>query len=743
MVAETVSRISGTETTADGEELLRLLKANFGFHSFLPMQEEIVTHVMSGLDGLALMPTGGGKSLCYQLPALALDGMTLVVSPLIALMKDQVDGLKSNGIPAEFLNSSLSAADARNVRAKAIKRELKVLYIAPERLAIPGFLEFLKALNISLIAIDEAHCISEWGHDFRPDYRNLKALRNGWPGVPMLALTATATPKVREDIVSQLELREPRTFLASFNRPNLVYRIEPKRRALDRLVGLLENRKGESAIIYCFSRRQTERIAADLRANRIDALPYHAGLEPAVRRKTQERFIRDEVQVVTATIAFGMGIDKPDVRLIVHHSFPKTIEGYYQETGRAGRDGLPSECVLLYSHADKNNHDFFINMIEDEDEREKAETKLRQVIDFCQSVKCRRRSVLGYFGEKLGDENCKACDVCLAENDTFDATVIAQKILSAVIRTGQRFGAAYLASVLRGSHSGKIIERGHDRLSVHGIAKDHSAGELRNLIAQLEAKKLVAKVPGDYPVFKVTKTGMDFLRNRDSLELARPKVDGYSGADGRRAELDYDNSLYDKLRQLRKRLADARGAPPYVVFGDGPLQQMAYYYPQSRDSLALISGVGRAKLDTYGEDFLKVIREYAQSHRITERPIPRATMREGRAARALSQTYFQTRDLLKQRLSVADVAERRGIAQSTVVSHVERLAEAGEDLDISGLLPSGERRQRIEAAFRNAGSMLLSPVRELLGEEYSYEEIRLVRLTLAQPPPPQPSAAPA
>ena len=490
-----------------------LLKTHFGFDSFLPMQEEIVTHVLSGRDGLVLMPTGGGKSLCYQLPALALNGMTIVVSPLIALMKDQVDGLKVNGIPAEFLNSSLSPAEASRVRAQAVRGELKVLYIAPERLATPGFAAFLRALDVSLLAIDEAHCISEWGHDFRPDYRNLKALRNGRTEVPMLALTATATPRVRDDIVSQLDLRAPRTFLASFNRPNLVYRIEPKDKTFDRLLDLLRDRRGESAIVYCFSRNDTEQIAGDLRANGINALPYHAGLEDAVRRETQERFIRDEVQVVTATIAFGMGIDKPDVRLIVHYAFPKTIEGYYQETGRAGRDGLPSECVLFYSFGDKYNHDFFISRIEDPSEREKAELKLRQVIDFCQGAECRRRSVLTYFGEQWSEESCGACDVCLVDDDDqIDATVITQKILSAVIRTGERFGAGHVIDVLRGSRASKILERNHDKLSVHGIASDLSVGEIRHFITQLTARDLLALRHGDYPTYEVTQAGRDFLK---------------------------------------------------------------------------------------------------------------------------------------------------------------------------------------------------------------------------------------
>ena len=714
------------------DELHRLLKAKFGFESFLPMQQEIVSHVLSGQDGLVLMPTGGGKSLCYQLPALALGGMTLVVSPLIALMKDQVDGLKANDVPAEFLNSSLTTTEAAAVRSLAVRGALKLLYIAPERLAAPGFDDFLRAVKVSLIAIDEAHCISEWGHDFRPDYRNLKSLRDGRPSVPILALTATAQPRVREDIVTQLELRKPRTFLSSFNRRNLVYRIEPKDRAFDRLLALVREHRGEPAIVYCFSRRETERIAGELRAKGVGALAYHAGLDDAVRSETQERFIRDEIQVIAATIAFGMGIDKPDIRLIVHFSFPKTIEGYYQETGRAGRDGLQSECVLFYSYGDKRNHDFFIRQIENASERDKAALKLRQVIDFCQSTDCRRRSVLQYFGEQWSDENCGACDVCLHDSDQVDSTVIAQKILSAVIRTGERFGARYVIDVLRGSRSSKVIERGHDALSVHGAAHNYSVGELRHFVAQLAGRGLLALGSSDYPTYRVTQAGRAFLRSGESLALARPKTPKSVQTDSPPEVLEYDVALFQELRRLRKSIADAKGVPPYIVFGDRTLQQMARSYPRNRDRFSRISGVGRAKLEEYSEDFLRVIREHVERRQLQERPNTPAPEREDKSARALSQTYVQTRNLLKQGLSIEEVARRSGLDKSTVIGHIERCVADGEQLDISPWLPSAERCLRIEGAFRETEPMLVEEVRERLGDGYSHEELRLVRLIQTQ-----------
>ena len=415
--------------------MLDPLKAYFGFDQFITLQKEIISKVIAKRDTLVLMPTGGGKSLCYQLPALSFTGLTLVVSPLIALMKDQVDGLHANGIPAGLLNSGQGPEESSLVHDQAKQGEIKILYVAPGRLALPGFQRLLQSLDVSLIAIDEAHCISEWGHDFRPDYRNLKSLRKSLPGVPVIALTATATALVREDIINQLGLAQPEIFISSFNRPNLTYTIQPKTEPLGTLLHLLEKHNGGSAIVYRFSRKATEETALELSERGFNAFPYHAGLERDVRHETHEKFIRDQVQIIVATIAFGMGIDKPDVRLVVHYDLPKTVEGYYQETGRAGRDGLASDCVLFYSYGDRSKQEYFISQIEDIDERTKAHTKLEQVLTMCDLQTCRRAYLMEYLGESWSKTECGGCDICLLPREEFDATEIAQKILSKAIRT--------------------------------------------------------------------------------------------------------------------------------------------------------------------------------------------------------------------------------------------------------------------------------------------------------------------
>ena len=641
---------------------LAVLKSRFGYDGFRVLQEEIIDNALARRDSLVLMPTGGGKSLCYQLPALIFDGVTLVVSPLIALMKDQVDALNANGIAARFINSSLQSSEIQKVQAQVRQGQVKILYAAPERLALPGFRRFLHSLDMSLIAIDEAHCISEWGHEFRPDYRNLRQLREDFPSVPVIALTATATERVREDIILQLGLQQARVFQSSFNRGNLSYSVQPKDASWGQLTLLLQEWRGQPTIIYCFSRQETEDLSQGLNARGLSALPYHAGLDSETRRRTQEDFIRDRVPIIVATIAFGMGIDKPDIRLVVHYSLPKSLEGYYQETGRAGRDGLPSECVLLFAYSDKVKQDYFINQIEDAEEHRNARQKLARMVEFAQLPTCRRRFILEYFGEQWNEENCGGCDVCLESREEFDATEIAQKILSAVVRTGERFGANHVIQVLSGSREKRVLESGHDRLSVYGVAKDFGRAQMREIMGHLQARGLLVRNEGEYPTLAVTPEGREFLQKRQTLSLPRPAQTVEALGTGRRRatrpveHMAYNAGLFEELRALRRRLAEARDVPPFVVFGDVSLRHMAAALPQSMEEFSRVHGVGEVKLRQYGPEFLDTIRSYAEANGLPDRTDAAPVRREPggrsggwegeRTERPLGPTYDVTREAM-------------------------------------------------------------------------------------------------
>ena len=712
--------------------VLPVLKARFGYDRFLPLQEEVIANVLAGGDSLVLMPTGGGKSLCFQLPALVLDGLTLVISPLISLMKDQVDTLVDNGIEAALVNSTLSYESNSRVLHRARRGELKILYAAPERLATAMFRDFLGAARLSLVAVDEAHCISEWGHDFRPDYRNLTSLRGDFPSVPLMALTATATETVRADIVRQLRISDAPQFVSSFNRPNLSYLVRPKRRAFDELVALLRRHPGDPAIIYRFSRQGTESLADRLVRLGIRALPYHAGLDDTVRRDTQDRFTNDEAPVIVATIAFGMGIDKPDVRLVVHYDLPKSLESYFQETGRAGRDGLPSDCVLFYSYGDRIKQDFFVNKIEEEAERQNAERKLASMVEYAEASGCRRRYLLAYFGEQWAEDNCGGCDVCLDAGEEFDATEIAQKILSAVIRTGERFGVNHVVDVLRGASTKRLLALGHDRLSVYGVATTHPVEDLKEIFGLLLKKGLLARSEGEYSTIAVSAEGRAFLRRRDSLVLKKLPSPAAHGPERKQEVLDYDSELFQRLRVLRKRLADERGVPSFVVFGDAALREMAFDLPQSLQSFAALAGVGDAKLGTYGDVFVAEIAKYAPENGLPERAPPPTRRRRSSPGSQTDSTYEATKALIFEGLNVGEIAQRRGLSQQTVLTHLERLVAGGERLELDHLMPPECRFRRIEHAFRAVGGEFLTPVRDALGEGFTYEEIRLVRLRLNQ-----------
>ena len=734
---------------------LEILKSHFGYDTFLPLQEDIIDHTLSGRDSLVLMPTGGGKSLCYQLPAMCSPGVTLVVSPLIALMKDQVDALDASGIAARYINSSLSASEIELAQSQVSRGSVRILYVAPERLAVPAFRSFLRKLNLGLIAVDEAHCISEWGHEFRPDYRNLRQLRSDFPLVPVIALTATATTKVREDIVDQLGLQQGKVFLSSFNRANLNYSIQTKDGFWGKLLSLLHSHRGESTIIYCFSRRETEELAEDLNDRGLLARPYHAGLDPKARRSAQDDFIRDRVPIIVATIAFGMGIDKPDIRLVVHHSLPKSLEGYYQETGRAGRDGLPSECVLFYSGADRAKQEYFIGQLEDADEQRRTRQKLGQMVEFAEIPVCRRKSLLAYFGEKWEQENCGSCDVCLSAGEEFDATEIAQKILSAVIRTGEKFGALHVTRVLRGSREKRVLELGHDRLSVYGIASDSSEDCLREVMGHLQARGILRRNEGEYPTLAVSPSGKDFLKQRQklSLPLLKSHDNPNDPSKGSRRSVaeggtsdglgEYDSELFEELRALRRKLAEEQNVPPFVVFGDVSLRRMAAVFPQSLETFSRVPGVGQAKLKQYGEKFVAVVSAYASARGISDRseePSPPRRSQapyadesdDGRRKGRLGATYEKTRELLSQGLTIGQIAQRRKLAETTIVGQLERMASQVHDLQLDHLLPDEDRLYRIKVAFDLCGDQFLKPAWEHLGSEITYDELRLVRLYLRQ-----------
>ena len=589
-------------------ELLSPLKKHFGHDQFRPLQREIVQDALAGQDVFVLMPTGGGKSLCFQLPALMREGLTIVVSPLIALMKDQVDALQTSGIPATYLNSTLNREEAK-ARWRGLHRgEYRMLYVAPERLMLDAFLERALNWNIAQLAIDEAHCISEWGHDFRPEYRELKKLRKHLPDVPLMALTATATERVRADIVKELKLRDPRCYVASFNRPNLTYRVVPKSAPYEQLLAFIRSRPNDSGIVYCASRKSTESLTRNLNEDGVNAKPYHAGLTTPERTKHQDAFLRDDVRVITATIAFGMGINKPNVRFVVHYDLPKNLESYYQETGRAGRDGLPSECILLFSPGDVAKQRHFIDE-KSEKEARIARAQLQQMVHYAETRECRRGVLLEYFGEKFLPQSCDSCDNCLQPRETFDGTVHAQKFLSCVYRIHARhgfgFGLGHVVDVLRGADTEAIRQRGHNELSTYGIGGELKRGEWQAIGRELLRLGLVECAPGKFATLSLTAAGLEALRKRTSIVLTKQIEIAEKAARRKPGAIECDEVLFERLRTLRRQLADERGVPAYIIFSDVSLREMARNYPTNSTEFRRIPGVGEQKLKDFGEAFLR------------------------------------------------------------------------------------------------------------------------------------------
>jgi ATP-dependent DNA helicase RecQ len=702
------------------------LKHYFGYDSFRPGQQEIIEQALQNRDMLVVMPTGGGKSLCFQLPALLKSGVTVVVSPLIALMQDQVDSLRDNGIGATFLNSTVSASELRSRETAILKGEIKLVYIAPERLLGERFLPFLDVVKsrvgLAGFAIDEAHCVSEWGHDFRPEYRQLKQLRSRYPQTPMMALTATATQRVRQDIIQQLVLTQPNIHIASFHRPNLYYQvIAKKRQSFAQLLKLVQPEKG-SGIIYCLSRKKVEEVAERLQNNGISALPYHAGLDAAERSENQTRFIRDDVSIIVATIAFGMGINKPDVRFVIHYDLPRSLESYYQESGRSGRDGEFSKCTLMLGYGDVKVIDYLIAQKPDLDEQRIARQQLRQVIDYAESTECRHRIQLQYFGENFSG-NCGHCDSCCQEKQIEDRTIEAMKFLSCVARCKERFGMSYIIDILRGSKSKKIVDRGHDKLSTYGIGKDRTADEWKQLGRSLIHQGLLEQTTDGYSILKLNQGSWAVMKREKVVEIAiiqAAKVEQNTRTLAAEAEI-----LFEDLRTLRKTIADEKSIPPYTIFSDSTLRVMARQKPQNLDELLTISGVGSYKLSLYGERFMTVISQFCQEHKSSEgvtKPASKSALIQPYSLNTLQKTL----NLYRQGLSLQAIANQRGLRPTTINDHVAKLIRIGKITDIDSFV-SPERQQIILEAIQTVGEQSLKPIYEYLAEAYSYDEINFVR----------------
>ncbi len=709
-----------------------MLRRTFGYDDFRSHQAEIIRNVLDRRDTLAVMPTGSGKSMCFQLPALLFPGLTVVVSPLISLMEDQVMQLRQSGVPAAYLNSTL-AYDGYVIIMQQIRAgRIKLLYTSPETLLRPETLLMLDDCRVDCLTIDEAHCISEWGHDFRPDYRQLVQVRHRLPDAVCLAVTATATERVRRDIKQTLGVGDADEFVSSFDRENLFLAVTPRGASLAQIETFLENRRGESGLIYCATRERTEAVAGQLAARGWNALPYHAGLDYAVRRENQHRFAHEEGIIVVATIAFGMGINKSNVRFVIHHDLPKDLESYYQQIGRAGRDGLPADCLLLFSRQDMMTNQFLIAQGEPT-QQPAASARLQAMLAFAETSDCRRRPLLTYFGEIDIPEKCGRCDNCLAgERERVDLTVPAQKFLSCVARTEQIFGASHIIDILRGSKSKEVLKRGHDRLSTYDIGREFKKPAWQQLARQFVSDGLLIH-DMNHGSLKLTPKGRAVLKGEPYLgmppEIERERSPRHSADQPQ----DYDVELFERLRSLRLKLATEAGLPPYVIFSDATLREMAVYYPQTRDSFIRMQGVGEAKLARYGEMFLAEIRAYCGERRITEREkVTPATARNISRPQIRRTRQDDVVELYQKGWSVTEIAESFGSQNKTVIGHLWRSIQDGQDIAPEPLLGesrlSPDERERVLALFAQHGTDFLRPVYDALEESVPWEELHVLRL---------------
>ncbi len=722
-----------------------ILQTVFGYEAFRPLQREVIQNLLKRIDTLAVMPTGGGKSLCYQIPALIFEGLTIVVSPLIALMKDQVEGLKEFGVPAVFLNSSLAIEDYQANLARVLRGDVKILYVSPEGLLNPSLLHFLTNIRVDCLTIDEAHCISQWGHDFRPDYRQLVAVRKQFPQAVCAAFTATATPRVRQDVCESLGFdRQGQEFVGSFNRPNLFLEVRPKRDAMQQALEFVQRFPHQSGIIYCGTRANVDQLYNYLQNAGISALPYHAGLEDETRKHNQEAFIKDDVRVIVATIAFGMGIDKPDVRFIVHFDLPQSIENYYQEIGRAGRDGLPSHCLLLYNYADAGTQRYFIEQKDSAEQRRIAYFHLQALVEYAESQDCRRIPLLIHFGEEYEQKNCATCDNCQtasdrrqaggADENLVDITVPAKKFLSCVKRTGERFGAGHISDVLRASQNKKVLQFEHHYLSTYGIGMEYSREQWMGLSRQLLQKGLLNR-DARYGGLKLTRKAYEFLKDDRPLMGAVEEVQPQGAqAHGLQAEIhNYERDLFMALRAKRKEIADQARIPPYLIFPDRSLVEMSTYLPRSLESMAKIHGVGKVKLENYGDTFLAVIQAYCKEHQLEERPKGAAQSERRPSRRKRYVRYQDVGQSYNAGKSVTHLASAYAVRPRTIIEHLNRYHQDGNALRLDTAIlefvkAAPALQESALIAFKELETTYLKPVFEALGGQVDYDDLHILRV---------------
>ncbi len=709
-----------------------ILKETFGYDSFRLQQEAAITQVLNKKDALVIMPTGGGKSLVYQIPALIFEGMTIVVSPLISLMKDQVEQLREYDIPAVYLNSSLRPEEYDYNVKRVMRGDVKLLYLAPETLMMDRTRDMLKELQIDCFTIDEAHCISEWGHDFRPEYRQMAEARKDFPKAVCIALTATATPRVQEDIKESLNLTDSEAFISSFDRKNLFLKIADKKDPENQLLDFLYTRKNQSGIIYCFSRRQVDELAYLLDQEGYSVKPYHAGLNSRERSINQREFIRDDVRIIVATIAFGMGINKPNVRFVVHYDMPQNIESYYQQIGRAGRDGLRSDCILLFGYSDTQKIKYFINQ-KSGNEKEVAENHLKELVKYLESLDCRRKPLLSYFGETYPNEECGMCDNCLSvDDDVEDMTIQAQKFMSCMIKSGETFGAGHVIDILRGSKNQKVLEHEHDQISTYGIGMEWSKDQWTQLSRLLLRQNYISK--GEFGSLNMEERGHAVLKGDENvfgtLDRSSTSIDGETVVrTSSDVENNYNEELFELLRVKRKELADADDVPPYAIFPDTTLIEMAYYFPQNKDALEALYGVGKVKKEKFGDSFIGIIKTFTAEHDIMERQ--KSLQKKIKKTTAIAKHEI-VGEAFNEGQSIALLAEEHGVKEVTILTHLKKYLDEDHELRLDGLLEasslSDRQRDQVINAMDEKSPLMLRPVYDMLNKQIGYDELRIMQL---------------